>query len=445
MNLDKEGSGVPQEVETGESLRHNEGETEQNVGLSTSPTKNEPKKSSSLINLSGSFEDIEQSSETSTSSSDSDYQSPDSTEEIKKVDAPVVPPISTHSVLVSLSTDPSLSSTNTSTPIVHTVETEVFYETPITPTVVLELKDTSSEPSSAPDSPHLTLMPSSEHSLPLTSTSEADATLKHDANPMPETLSISSLASDSRADTPSPSLHTATSSLAVTEPESVSSISTDESQISSSTDEPSPATETTPKVVIETCDTPPVDTVHSTPISDAPDMRDQEAAKPILEATTSAPETATALDLTLTVPASTPSSDSPSVQSNSTSTSADIPTSVASTESLSPEEQRKSGNVAQSSSAPDLRSSSIDRSAANPTDKPAVRLPGAITLGQPISPKYYFSPLFDRNCCPFYVRKPISICATNCRLSSLTHALTLFFPVSPRSLYQLQLYLLAVS
>lgn len=374
MSLDNEGAGLPQEVETGESLRVNEEHKEQNANPSTLPDKNVLQPPSTLLDLSGSSEDVEKSSETSTSSSDSDYRSNDSEVDAKKLIAPAEAPISSPTAPEPRPTELKLPLQNLHANPVQNDEAEVCCETPITPKVVLELKDTSSELCSAPDSPPRTPSPSSADSLPLTSASEAESTLEHEASPMPETSSSSPRTSIVSDVAPSSLINDLASHLDVTDSEIHTPSSTEETPISSESADPSSAPEATPKVLIEICDTPPATEPHHAPAAAHTSTSDEEAVKAVLEGTTPAPETATALELTLTVPSNDSSSDHTRLQSTSSSAPADVAPIAGSSETLESDENRKSSNVAQSSSAPDLRSSNIDRSAANPDDKPAVRL-----------------------------------------------------------------------
>lgn len=373
MSLDNERLDVPQEVVAEESLRINEDHTNQNANPSTPPKINELQPPPKPIDLSGSSEDVEKSSETSTSASDSDYRSTDSQGDVQKTDAPIAPVISSYSVPETRPTDLKLPLDNVHSNIVHNDEAEVCTETPITPKVVLELRDTSSEPSSAPDSPPRSPTPSTEDSRPLLSASEAESTIEREESPAPETLSSITETSSVSFTTPSPSILDVSSQADNAEPTTPVSTSGEETQISFAPDVPVTASESTLVVVIETSDAPSTSDLPPTAAIEYTTPSEQETPKPVLEDTTSAPETASASELSLTVPTTESSPDPSSVQSTPASTSAEVPTIVTTAESATSDENRKSGNVAQSSSAPDLRSSSIDRSAANPSDKPAVR------------------------------------------------------------------------
>lgn len=373
MSVDNEGLDVPQEVGTDESLRINEDHTKQNANPSTPPKINELQPPPKLLDLSGSSEDVEKSSETSTSASDSDYRSTDSDVEAKKTGAPIAPVILTYSVPETRPTDLKLPLDNVHANTLQNDEAEVCIETPITPKVVLELRDTSSEPSSAPDSPPRSPTPSTEDSRPLLSASEAESTIEREESPAPETLSSITEASSLSFTTPSPSIIDVSSQADGAEPTTPASTSGEDTQISFAPDAPVTTLESTLIVLVEPSDTPSTSDLHPTAATESTTPTDQETAKPVLEDTTSTPETASASELSLTVPGAESSSDPSSIQSPPASTSAEVPTIVTTADPTTSDENRKSGNVAQSSSAPDLRSSSIDRSAANPSDKPAVR------------------------------------------------------------------------
>lgn len=383
MSQDNKGGLISEEEVNKENLQHEEASEEQNTSQSSSPTENALSKPPVQLNPAGSTDMEEKERREITSSSDSEFESTESRGEDHQSGRTSPSSISQISEPEPSPSEPQADKEAETTPIVHNVEQEVLFETPIEPAVVLELRDTSSEPSSArsdpsrPDSPQFTVEASTAPDCNIQS--EAENVSQRE----PETIEATpdTIEPDSHSDSPS----SADFASAVSH-DSLKSLdrafgSEDEAPaphslgLAAVTDLPTLVElpePVSPKQGYSSQDSAPTsphdnDKTSEHPPTDATGATSAEPAPPASETNESSNSSPPG--------DSTPSQTAESSTNASETTSSEIISATTASTNSEPKADRKgSTSVTQSSSAPDLRSSStIDRSAASPSDKPAVR------------------------------------------------------------------------